>query len=381
MEVRGTQAVESYGQHQELAVPPFSVEIEPNWQELLSCIRREKTPDRVHFFETHIDVEVRQAIAARYGLLPEDVGPSDPFYEEKLHLAVQRFLGYDYVRAIPEGVRITFDRMATDDTAAMRRDGGRAFANESRGMVSTWEAFESFPWPDPQQVGTRSLEWYSENLPEDMCIMGEGGVAHLPELMGYETFCYALHEQPDLVAAISKRLEEIAVAGVRKMLEFDRVKMILVQDDMGFKTGPLASPDALREYLLPIHKSMARAAREANRPYLFHCCGKIDSIMEYVIEEVGITAKHSFEDVIESVVDAKARYGDRIAVLGGIDVDFLCKSSEEEIRRRVRSSLQQCMPGGGYCLGTGNSVANFIPLDSYLAMLDEGRKFSMDSQE
>ena len=30
--------------------------------------------------------------------------------------------------------------------------------------------------------------------------------------------------------------------------------------------------------------------------------------------------------------------------------------------------------GGGYCLGTGNSVANYIPLANYLAMLDEGRK-------
>ncbi len=33
-------------------------------------------------------------------------------------------------------------------------------------------------------------------------------------------------------------------------------------------------------------------------------------------------------------------------------------------------------PGGGYCLGTGNSVANYIPLENYLTMLDEGRRFA-----
>jgi uroporphyrinogen decarboxylase len=33
------------------------------------------------------------------------------------------------------------------------------------------------------------------------------------------------------------------------------------------------------------------------------------------------------------------------------------------------------MPGGGYCLGTGNSVANYIPLENYLAMVDEGRLY------
>jgi len=42
----------------------------------------------------------------------------------------------------------------------------------------------------------------------------------------------------------------------------------------------------------------------------------------------------------------------------------------------ARETLEACMPGGGYVLGTGNSVANYIPLDNYLAMLDEGRRFT-----
>jgi uroporphyrinogen decarboxylase len=62
-------------------------------------------------------------------------------------------------------------------------------------------------------------------------------------------------------------------------------------------------------------------------------------------------------------------------LLGGIDVDFLCRASEAEVRARVRRTLEACMPGGGYVLGTGNSVANYIPVDNYLAMLDEGRRF------
>jgi uroporphyrinogen decarboxylase len=98
--------------------------------------------------------------------------------------------------------------------------------------------------------------------------------------------------------------------------------------------------------------------------------------MPDLIDDVRIDGKHSFEDVIEDVVTAKHRYGDRIALLGGIDVDFLCRADEAAIRHRVRNTLRACQPGGGYCLGTGNSVANYIPLDHYLAMLDEARKFN-----
>jgi uroporphyrinogen decarboxylase len=98
--------------------------------------------------------------------------------------------------------------------------------------------------------------------------------------------------------------------------------------------------------------------------------------MDDLIDDVGMDAKHSFEDTILSVTDAKIKYGDRIALLGGIDVDFLCRADEEQVRQRVRETLDACFPGGGYCLGSGNSVANYIPLDNYLAMLDEGRRYT-----
>jgi uroporphyrinogen decarboxylase len=141
---------------------------------------------------------------------------------------------------------------------------------------------------------------------------------------------------------------------------------------MGFRSATLISPADLREFVFPGHKRMAEMAHAAGRPYLLHACGNLSEVMEDLIVDVGIDAKHSFEDTIESVIDAKQLYGDRIALLGGIDVDFLCRADVAAIRERVRRTLDACLPGGGYCLGTGNSVANYIPLDSYLAMQDEG---------
>ena len=74
----------------------------------------------------------------------------------------------------------------------------------------------------------------------------------------------------------------------------------------------------------------------------------------------------------------KQTYGKKIALLGGLDVDFLCRADEQTIRQRVRDTLDVCQPGGGYCLGTGNTVANYIPKENYFAMLDEGRKWNRE---
>jgi uroporphyrinogen decarboxylase len=109
---------------------------------------------------------------------------------------------------------------------------------------------------------------------------------------------------------------------------------------------------------------------------MLHACGNLDEIYEDLIEDVRIDAKHSFQDKILSVGDFKERYGTRVGVLGGIDVDKMCRWSEEEIRSYVRDVLNRCMPDGRYALGTGNSVANYIPLENYLAMLDEGIRWN-----
>lgn len=294
-------------------------------------------------------------------------------------MKLQRFLGYDYVRMGLDNVVWQFHRQAAADTAELGRASGRSFVDESVGPVTTWEEFERYPWPDPKQWGTRSLEWLETNLPDDMCVIGSSGFAHFAEhlswLMGYETLCLVLYDQRDLVQAISDRLIELYRVMLERLLQFNRVKIIWGSDDMGFRTGTLISPDDLRAFVLSGHKLMAQMCHAAGRPYLLHCCGQIADIMPDLINDVRIDGKHSFEDVIESVVDAKRKYGDRIAVLGGMDVDFLCRASEADIRQRVRETLAQCLPGGGFCLGTGNSVANYIPLPNYLTMLDEGQQF------
>ena len=38
----------------------------------------------------------------------------------------------------------------------------------------------------------------------------------------------------------------------------------------------------------------------------------------------------------------------------------------EEVRRRIR----EIGPGGGYCVGSSNSIPNYVPLDNHRAMLE-----------
>ena len=93
--------------------------------------------------------------------------------------------------------------------------------------------------------------------------------------------------------------------------------------------------------------------------------------MPDLIDEVGIDAKHSFEDAIMPVTEVKRRYGKRIGLLGGVDVDVLSRRLPSEVRKYVRNVIDQCAPGGRYAVGSGNSIPSYIPVENYLTMLDE----------
>jgi uroporphyrinogen decarboxylase len=351
---------------------------QPDWEGLVANIRRKGTPDRVYHLELFHDAEIRDAIIERFDL-EDGLNPNDPDYPRRRHLTFLRFIGSDFVRVAVEHQGWSFHNDQTADSAELSR-GQRNFRDEHRGPISNWEEFESYPWPDPNHPeGTRDLEWWQEHLPDDMCLC-TGSCGHFAEyltwLMGYETLCYALYDDPDLVRAVADRLLEYFEALNRRYLEFDRIRLFFPSDDMGFKGATLISPEDTRRFILPGHKRTAEMAHAADCPCILHACGNLAEIIDDLIDHCGIDGKHSFEDTIEDVRDLKRNgYGRRIALLGGIDVDFLCRAEPEAIRKRTRDTLDVCQPGGGYCLGTGNSVANYIPLEHYLAMVDEGRLY------
>ena len=82
-----------------------------------------------------------------------------------------------------------------------------------------------------------------------------------------------------------------------------------------------------------------------------------------------IDARHSYEDTILPVEEAYERYGDRFAIIGGIDVDFVCRARPDEVYGRARAMLERTAGRGGYALGTGNSVPDYVPDENYFAMI------------
>jgi uroporphyrinogen decarboxylase len=281
-------------------------------------------------------------------------------------------MGYDFVR-FEEALPLYKTFLVTMDTGADKTKN-RTWVDLHQGAIMSWEDFEKYPWPKIEEMDFFKFEYINSHLPEGMGFItchAAGILEHLSQLMSYEGLCLALYDQPDLVQAITDRVGELITIFYEHLLDLDRVIAIFQGDDMGFRTGTLIAPDDLRKYILPWHKKFAAIVHDHNRPYFLHSCGNLETIMKDLINDVRIDAKHSYEDLIISVHEFQKRYGDRIAVLGGLDINILSEGTPNQVREKTRYLIETCGNRGRYAIGSGNSIPSYIPVENYLAMLDE----------
>ncbi len=280
-------------------------------------------------------------------------------------------LGYDFVR-FEIGLPFASALLYAADTAPSGKD--RAWVDEHHGAIMTWADFEAYEWPQLDKFDFHPFEYVNGHLPDGMGLMachGGGIFEHLSWIMSLEGLSLALYETPELVQAVADRIGELMLGFYKHLVQLDRLIVVFPGDDMGFRSGTLIHPSALRRYCLPWHKRFAQIAHDSGRPYFLHSCGNVASIMSDLIEEVGIDGKHSYEDVIRPVQDFQAEYGDRIAVLGGLDLNLLSSGTEDDVRRHTRFLIETCGGRGRYAIGSGNSIPSYVPVQNYLAMLDE----------
>jgi len=358
---------------------------EPDIKHFVEVIRGARPAKKIPFVELIIDGKVVKYICetglGREWVLPGDRESTLQYIDTTIQAWYR--LGYDYVRLTPcAGAQIPFSSKyrPAQDTAS---GGVRNWTEEGTGMIASWEDFETYPWPSVDKLDYWMFEEAARMLPEGMGILvcPSSGFFEIPlnHLLGYENLAYLSYDNPELVSAVFQRVGEILYGWYEGIIGLDKMVGFFQGDDMGFKTATMVAPEFLRQHVFPWHKKLAALAHRHGLIYILHACGNMEPIMEDLINDVKIDAKHSFEDEIMPVAEFSEKYAGRVTPLGGIDVDKLSRFSEPDLREYVSTVIDRCVANGGYALGSGNSIANYVPLDSYFIMLDEGLRWGEDN--
>jgi len=115
--------------------------------------------------------------------------------------------------------------------------------------------------------------------------------------------------------------------------------------------------------------------RRYGRPLIYHSDGNVLPVVDDLIVEVGISALHPIEPKAMDIRQLKRDYGSRVALMGNVDVDLLSRGTADMVAEQTKELLRDIAPGGGYLLGSSNSIPYYIPLANYRAMLDTLGRF------
>ena len=332
----------------------------PDFQRFLTAVRG-GTPDRVPAEEVHVDTEIKERFLDRpIAGLRDDVD----FWASA---------GYDSIllsnKGQPVPDQISHEPLAHRGQASTHE---HQWATSGHGAVTNWADFESYPWVTAEEANYSTIDSVRDYLPDGMLAISNHGPLYsgVWRIMGLQSFSYALADEPTLVEAVYEKVGGLLVKMVEENVQKEWVGAIWLGDDIAYRQTLMTSPAVFRQYALPYYGRVGELCREYGKPLLYHLDGNVLPVIEDLIEVAGISALHPIESKAMDIRQVKRDYGNRVALIGNVDVDLLGRGTAEEAAQETRRLLRDVAPGGGYLLGSGNSVPFHVPMENYRAMLD-----------
>jgi len=352
-----------------------SNDFQPDYRNVLDVLHNRK-PKRLPLYEHLINV---------------------PFIEKALgkELILEGNSEQDYINHYSEMINfwkdMTYDAFSYEGTVTDILPGHGAIYGGMLGPIQTRDDFEKYPFDDLPKIFwetyTHHLEAVRKALPEGMKAcggVGNGIFEVSQDLVGYEPLCVMQYLDPELFSDIYKKIGELFVTLWTQMTEQynDMFVFCRMGDDLGFKTSTLLEPDTIKTHIMPQYKRIIDIVHNSGKKFLLHSCGNIFPIMDDLID-LEIDAKHSNEDDISPFIKWIDLYSDRIGLFGGIDVNTLCLKSYDEVFEEVfEKGKEYRAKANGYGLGSGNSIAEYVPTDGFYAMIEavkEIRRLEMNN--
>ena len=154
---------------------------------------------------------------------------------------------------------------------------------------------------------------------------------------------------------------------IEKGYEFDGY---WCSDDLGYRNGLMFSPRVYRDLVMPAHIKLCEFCHENGIAAFLHTCGNVNEAVDDLIE-AGWDCLQPLEVKAQmDVIRLKKAYGDRLALMGGIDVRVMAEGTEAEIEEEVRSKLTVAKEHGGYLYHSDHSVPDNVSFARYQRVME-----------
>jgi len=340
------------------------------------CSLHLEEPDRVPIYELAINAPVGKTILGRTPRVDAYllVDPED-YYN------VYAGFGLDAMTVWDVGLPVKYF-----DSETFLDDWGRVWRKSEhtevtyylKGTIKTPEDLEKFSLPDPHDYKRlKTIERLVKINKAKMAIIG--GIHdgfEVPSMMrGVEDFLSDYYRNPKFAQKLIETCVEYNMELAKAMSDLG-VDALVTGDDYAYKKGPLMSPGHFKRFIAPYLKRVVDATHRCSLPIVKHTDGYVWPILGDIINTEA-DALHPIEPQAKmKLEDVKERYGDRICLIGNVDVStVLPLGTVEETVMEVKRCLREAASGGGYILSSSNSIHDSVRPENFKAMIEAAKRY------
>ncbi len=347
----------------------------PDKQRLINAVRFQEV-DRVPYYEALIEAKHIEKMLGRYAGNTMSYGGDMAKGESE---GLRPMKGKDYVAVC----KITGQDIITVSdlwTPFKKKDSQGKLVPAFDKSIKNIDDFKKLKLIDKETIekNCRYIREYKDAVKGTDIGVAAGGCAMMQTIyefmVGFSDFMLA-------TATDIKFIEEMLEVSTDYWERYSRavvaegIDFFSMGDDIAFRNGLFLQPEVIKRIWLPRIARIIEPAVEAGIPVQFHSDGKVDDIVEGLIE-IGVNCLNPMDPYCVDYREYKKKYGRKLALSGNIDIQFpLATGTPEEVEKDVRKHMEVLKPGYGYVCCSSHSIVDYIPHDNFITMVNSIHKY------
>lgn len=249
--------------------------------------------------------------------------------------------------------------------------------------AETPEDIEAYDWPDPEDPAQFSgLRERARDLFENTgYVIGADAIKAGPlmsalQMRGYQQYFIDMVINPELSDALLGKITDLLCRMWTRFMDEvgPYVQIAYVTDDLGTQTSLLLSPKLYRKRIKPFHTQLHQHIKScADVKLTMHTDGAVLPLIDDLIE-TGADILNPVQTSTAGMDDTaalKAKFGDRIAFHGAMDVQqMMPNATREELKWEIARRMKDLGSDGGYIIAPCHNIGHDIPPENTLAFFE-----------
>ena len=224
-------------------------------------------------------------------------------------------------------------------------------------------------------------EWYEPVLKlikeifdsYDLVYIGavEGPICDAFTYTDTELFCTAIYDAPELISHIMDCTGKFSSYIVKVFSEHPSAPLQFMGEDIAGSSGPIFSPDFVREHGLPRWRWITEPLRENGIKFMFHTDGRYGPLLPIILDELGADALNPIErNGCNDIFEIHEAYPDKLLVGNVCCAVTLPYGTLEDVEDETLEIIEKIGPDGGICIGSSSEVHDLVPPENAAKMYE-----------